>query len=378
MINRKEFFKKINRVVLKIGTNLLTDNGEIQLTKFKKIVDEIVTLKSYVKDLVVVTSGAIGAGYTKILKKEKPLTIPLKQASASIGQVILMKYYMDFLGEKGFTVSQILLTDNVLNDRVRYVNARNTLNTLLQYNVIPIVNENDTVAVDEIKFGENDTLSALVTSLVDADLLILLSDVDGFYLNYDDNEKRVLLTEIEKITSEIEDEAKFNGSLFSTGGMKTKLKAAKITTHHGIPMLIISGKKDNIIKIVFSGEDEGTLFLPTTDEISQNRKRWIHLNAKAKGRIIIDDNAVIAIVEGNKSLLPKGIVSLSGDFHNYDTIEIADSSDKIVAKGLTNYNWEEVSKIKGYHSSEIESILGYRYYDVVVHKDNMVILHEKN
>ncbi len=372
-MDRKDFFKKIKRVVVKIGTNLLTENGEITQNKFRKVVEEITTLKGYVSELVVVTSGAIGAGYKTILKKEKPLTIPLKQASASIGQVIIMKNYMDLLGEKGFIVSQILLTDSVLTDRVRYINARNTLNTLLQYNVIPIVNENDTVAVDEIKFGENDRLAALVTSLVDADLLILLSDVDGFYKNYHSPDRQIV-HEILYISSEIEEEAKSEGSSFSTGGMITKVKAAKITTHHGIPTLIASGKDIDIIRRIFTGEKIGTIFLPTKEEMSNNRKRWIHLNSKPKGQIIIDDNAVKALVEGNKSLLPKGIVKVTGTFDNYDTVEILNPKEIVIAKGIVHYNHTEVEKIMGCHSSDIERILGYRYYDVVVHKDNLVVI----
>ena len=374
MSKRKSFFQKMNRVVVKVGTNILSDEGEISLEKFKLIVDEISVLKSFVKDVIVISSGAIGAGYKKILDIEKPMTIPLKQASASIGQVIVMKYYMDMFEEKGYVVSQILLTDNVLNDRVRYVNAKNTLNTLLQYDVIPIVNENDTVAVDEIKFGENDTLAALVTSLVDADLLILLSDIDGLYLNYDNPDKRVLMNEVHGITDEIEAEGKAKGSTFGSGGMVTKLKAAKITTHHGIPMLIASGKDEGIIERIFSGEIVGTLFFPIKDETSTNKKRWIHLNSKAKGQIIIDENAVKALVEGNKSLLPTGVLKVTGDFHNYDTVEILDQSEKVIAKGVANYNHGEIDKIKGCHSSEIEGILGYRYYDVVVHKDNLVTI----
>ncbi|HEO64607.1 MAG TPA: glutamate 5-kinase [Spirochaetes bacterium] len=374
MTDRKAFFSKMNRVVLKIGTNLLSEQGEISILKFKKVVQEIVSLKGYVKDLVVVTSGAIGAGCTQILKKNKPMTIPLKQASASIGQVIIMKHYMELLAEHDLLVSQILLTDGVLKDRDRYVNAKNTLTTLFQYNVIPIVNENDTVAVDEIKFGENDTLAALVTSLVDADLLILLSDVDGFYLHYNEPDKRERMSEITEITSEIEEEAKSPGSLFSTGGMKSKLKAAKVTSHHGIPLVIANGNKGGIIQKLFDGENEGTLFLPSKVELSKNRKRWIHLNSRAKGKLYIDDNAVKALVEGNKSLLPKGIIRVEGTFHNYDTVEIVDPAGQIVAKGITNYNHQEVSKILGAHSSDIEKILGYRYYDFVVRNDNLVIL----
>ncbi len=302
------------------------------------------------------------------------MTIPLKQASASIGQVIIMKHYMELLAEHDLLVSQILLTDGVLKDRDRYVNAKNTLTTLFQYNVIPIVNENDTVAVDEIKFGENDTLAALVTSLVDADLLILLSDVDGFYLHYNEPDKRERMSEITEITSEIEEEAKSPGSLFSTGGMKSKLTAAKVTSHHGIPLVIANGNKGGIIQKLFDGENEGTLFLPSKVDLSKNRKRWIHLNSRAKGKLYIDDNAVKALVERNKSLLPKGIIRVEGTFHNYDTVEIVDPAGQIVAKGITNYNHQEVSKILGAHSSDIEKILGYRYYDFVVRNDNLVIL----
>ncbi len=373
-VDRKEFLSNIKRVVLKVGTNILSENGKISLSKFERIVDEIVTLKSYIKDVVVVSSGAVGAGYTSILAKEKPMTIPLKQASASIGQVMLMKNYMELLGKRGFIASQILLTDSGLSQRIRYVNAKNTFNTLFQFDqVIPIINENDTVVVDEIKFGDNDKLAALVSSLVDADLLILLSDVDGFYVNYDDLEKRSRLSEIHEITPELETEAKLKGSSFSTGGMKAKIEAAKITSKHGIPTLLACGQNQGIIKNIFAGDDVGTLFMPV-DKGKSNKKRWLHLNSKAKGYIYVDDNAAKALTEGNKSLLPSGISHAVGHFQEYDPVEIVNLSGCIIAKGISNYDSEEIGKIKGRHSSEITGILGYQNYDVVVHKDNLVVV----
>lgn len=374
IIERNTILKNVKRVVIKVGTNLLSEKGNISLNKFGIVVNEIAELKKIVQEVVVVTSGAIGAGYTKILKTGKPNTIPLKQASASIGQVLLMKHYMDLFSKHGFEVGQILLTDDVLNNRERYVNAKNTLSTLLQYNVIPIVNENDTVAVDEIKFGENDTLSALVTSLIDGDLLILLSDVDGFYLDYLNPEKRQKLDYVDQITEDIENEAKSPGSEFSTGGMLSKIKAAKITTHNGIPLLIAGGKIEGIIKRIFNTNNEGTLFLPTKEEVLENRKRWFHLNSRAKGKIFIDENAVKALVEKRKSLLPVGITHVEGIFKKNDTVEIYSPDGNLIAKGLTNYNHIEIEKIKGAQSIHIKDILGYQYYDFVVRNDNMVIM----
>lgn len=370
---RRDFFQGVKRVVLKIGTSLLSENGELQMDRFQKTIQNIVQLKRCVPELVVVTSGAVGAGYKSILKKEKSLSIPLRQALASIGQVFIMKYYMDFLKEYGFLVSQILLTEDVLNDRSRYVNTKNTIHTLLQYQVIPIVNENDTVSAEGIKFGDNDTLSALVSSLVDADLLILLSHIDGFYLHYGDPKKQRRLSEVTEISSEIESSARGKHSLFTLGGMKTKLKAAKLTTREGIPSLIAGGLEENLIPNLFSGADIGTLFLPTQQRSSKNRKRWIHLNSRVKGKLIIDKNAVKALVSSNKSLLPKGIIDVEGLFENYDTVEILSPSMQVVGKGISNYSSEEVKKIRGRHSLEIEKILGYRHFDVVVHKDNLVI-----
>ncbi len=373
-IDRKSFFSGLQRVVIKIGTNLLTDNGYISTPKFNKVVEHIITLKSYVKDVVVVSSGAIGAGYKQIIIKDKGLTIPIKQASASIGQVILMNEYMNFFKKKGYIASQILLTDPGLSDRTRYVNAKNTLNTLLQYkNVIPVVNENDTVAVDEIKFGDNDKLAALVASLIDANLLILLSDVNGLYYNYNSVKDRTLISEVPKITKIIEQEAKQKGSSFSTGGMTAKLQAAKITTNYGITTLIANGTQENIINNIFNGNNVGTIFLPI-NKAKSSKIRWLHLNSKAKGKIYIDDNAVKAITQNNKSLLPKGIINVISNFNEFDIVEILNRSDNVIAKGISYYSCEEILKIKGFHSSEIENILGYSTYEVVVHKDNLAVI----
>ena len=262
----------------------------------------------------------------------RPKNIPRQQAAAAIGQSHLMRTYEEIFGKHGQLVAQVLLTQADISDRQRYTNANNTLSTLLQFGVIPIINENDTVAVDEIKVGENDTLSALVTNLIKADILLILSDIDGFY----DGSEQVISV-IPQITPEIKEMAGGEGSEVSQGGMITKLRAAEIVTGAGEIMVIANGKKPGVITRVLEGQDEGTIFLPKSDKMS-GRKRWIAYSLPCRGTLKVDAGAKRALIKQGKSLLPSGIIEVTGDFEFGDAVRCVDENDEEFARGLTNYN----------------------------------------
>jgi len=369
-IDRKSMFENVNRIVVKVGTSTLTfpDGIRLDIGRIGNLVKDLVQVKESGKEVVLVTSGAVATGMGKLGWKKRPDNIPGKQAAAAVGQAHLMRIYELIFGEYGQNVGQILLTRGDINDRTRYINASNTISTLLQYGVIPIVNENDTVAVDEIKVGDNDTLSALLINLIKADLLIILSDVDGFY---DDSGK--VIDVIPAITPEIRAMAGGEGSETSVGGMITKLNAAEIVTGAGEIMVIANGQKPGIISKILEGENEGTIFLPKRDKMP-SRKRWIAYSIHCKGTIKVDFGAKNALTKQGKSLLPSGIIEVTGDFDFGDAIKCVDEDNVEFAKGLSNYSSDEIQKIKGNKTNEIVSILGQVYYEEVIHRDNLVIL----
>ena len=365
--------KQAQRIVVKVGSSTLTyQNSKLNLNRIDKLVRDISNLKNQDLDIIFVSSGAVAAGQGKLNLVDTAQSIPEKQALASIGQGLLMKTYQKLFSEYGYETAQILLTQNDLNDRKRYLNSRNTINQLLEYNVIPIINENDTVAVKEIKFGDNDTLSALVSSLINADLLIMLSDIEGLYTTDPrEDEEAELITKVEDI-SEIETAASGSGTSRGTGGMKTKIEAAKITTKSGIPMIIANGKHDKVLTKIISGQQLGTTFLP--EEGLTSRDKWIAFNMAVEGKLFIDQGAVRALKEEGSSLLACGIKKTIGDFNSGDVVDIVDDSGLRLARGLVNYSKHDIDRIKGMHSSEIESELGYQAYDEVVHRDNLVLM----
>lgn len=368
-IDRENIFRNVERVVVKVGTSTLTSpDMSLNLERIESLARELVQVKRSGRDVVLVTSGAIAAGMGKLGWKTRPKMIPRQQAAAAIGQSHLMHTYEEIFGKYSQLVAQVLLTQEDISDRKRYTNANNTLSTLLHCGVIPIINENDTVAVDEIKVGENDTLSALVTNLIKANILINLSDIDGFY-----DESGQVIGVIPSITPEVREMAGGEGSPFSLGGMVTKLRAAEIVTGAGEVMVIANGQKDGIITRILEGHDEGTVFLPRSDKMS-GRKRWIAYSLPCKGAIKVDDGAKLALAKRGKSLLPSGIIEVSGDFEFGDAVGCIDKNDREFARGLINYNTEELKMIKGKQTTQIESLLGYMYYDEVIHRDNLVIL----
>ena len=371
---REEILKNIQKVVVKVGTSTLTkEDGNLNIEKIKKIVSELSNLSDKGYDVVLVTSGAVGAGMGRLNMTERPKTMSEKQALASVGQVALTHLYQMLFQEYGKIIGQLLLTKGDFSDRRRYLNARNVCNTLLKNKIVPIINENDAVVANEIKVGDNDTLSALVSGLIDADLLIILSDVQGLYnKNPQKYEDANLIEIVGKIDEDIRKTAGGEGSKFGTGGMITKIIAAEMATKIGTNMVIASGEDPRNITRIVEKENIGTLFTKKHKKIS-SKKYWLAYGTNKKGVLIIDEGAEKALFIG-KSLLPVGIKEIEGDFEKGTVVKIMNLKNETVATGISNYSSDEIGLIKGHKSENIEKILGHKYDDVVVHIDNMVII----
>ena len=366
---------KINRVVIKIGSRLLSDErGKIKEDFFVKLGSQLNSIKENVSDISIVSSGSIAYGKARMGIVGNNITIPQKQALASIGQSHLIRNYEKYLEKIGLRVSQILLTAEDLSNRRRFINAKNTFDSLFKYRVIPVVNENDTVTVEEIKFGDNDNLSAQVAVLAEADLLIILTNVDGVYKSDPRDDPNVELYGcIKNINRKFIKKFSMKPSRLGTGGMYTKLEAAYKASLRGIPTVIANGNDNGILNRIISGENVGTLILPA-DERMKQKKYWMAVISRPKGQIYVDEGAFNALKRG-KSLLPSGIVKVDGNFIRGDTVAILYNKDE-VAKGITDYNSGEIEKIKGHKSSEINDILGYSYSDEIIHRDKMVVTYK--
>ncbi len=373
-VDRKELFKDITRIVVKIGTSSLTkEDGGFNQQLTEDIAAQVAQLGKLGKKVIIVSSGAIGIGCEELDMKERPREIPLRQAAAAVGQNILMQEWMAAFRKHDLKVAQILLTYEAFSNRMTYLNLRNSVSALLEAGVIPVINENDPICVHEIEatFGDNDKLSAMVASKVEAELLILLSDIDGLYdKNPKKNANAKLISVIEKITPEIESYGGSPTSIKGVGGMRTKIEAAKITSIAGCHMVIANSAVDDVVLKITNGENIGTLFL-AKDGKHKNRTRWIILS-KASGKLVVDKGAERAIKK-SMGLLPSGILEVNGIFDRGDIIEI-ESDGRIFAKGITDYSTSELNKIKGKHSDMIEGILGYKNYDEVVRKTNIGLL----
>jgi len=358
------------KVVVKVGTSVLaSSSNQLDKARLEQVSTQIAQLKKQGIDVVVVSSGAIACGMQLLGYKNRPLAIVESSTAAAVGQSQLMHEYEQSFRRDNFLTAQILLTSDGLRDRTRYLNARNTiLNLLEKGGIIPIINENDAVVTDEIKFGDNDVLSAQVAALIDAKLLIILSDVDGLY-----DAQGNIIQEISEIDSCIQALAGDTKNQRSVGGMKTKLEAAKITTAAGIPTVIANGRKKDVLQKILEQENLGTWFLPKQDKIS-GKKRWIAFSCKSCGKIFVDDGAKEAVLKKGCSLLASGISGVEGKFSFGDLVQICDGQGVEIARGLTNYSEEEVLKIKGAKTANIELILGYKSYDEVIHRNNLVIL----
>ena len=377
MIDRQPFLNPARRLVVKVGSNVLTSDQGLNLPVIYALSRQVSVLMKQGMEVILVSSGAMAAGQKKTGLAKRPDDIPRRQAIAAVGQPGLMLEYEKAFSVYDIKVAQILLTgDDLTKSRDRYLNARNTLNTLLSWQILPVINENDTVVVEEIKFGDNDNLSALIALLMNADLLVNLTDIDGLYTG-DPRRKKdaALISTVEAIDDHIESIADNIPGTLGTGGMLSKIRAAAKVTNAGIPMIIASGRDPDVLEKVFSGREIGTFFVPAKEKLS-SRKCWIGYNVKPRGILKIDDGAAKAIVRRGKSLLPGGIIAVEGDFGVGDAVTLTDGSGLRVAVGLVNYGAVDIRKIMGCRTDRIKSRLGEKSYDEVVHRDNLTVLNE--
>jgi len=371
---RKICFENAKRIVVKIGSGVLTEDNGLNVKALRSISRQICQLADRGLEIILVSSGAMASGIKKIGLSKRPDEIPKRQAVAAVGQAGLIMEYEKSFARYNKKVAQILLTSDDLVNRKRYLNARNTLCTLLSWQIIPIINENDTVVVEEIKFGDNDNLSAMITLLMDADILINLTDIDGLYTTDPrKNQDAELISVVTTIKKDIEKYATDIPGPLGTGGMLTKIMAAKKVAAAGIPMLIAGGEKHDVLIKLFAGKEQGTFFIPKKEKLA-NRKCWIAFTLKPKGTIMIDDGAAAAILKSGKSLLPSGIVRVEGEFSVGAGVEFRrKSNDEILGTGLVNYCASDIRKIMGLKSGKIKKYLGHKSYDEVIHRDNLAI-----
>jgi glutamate 5-kinase len=370
---RQETLKHVKKILIKVGSAVLTGPDGLDLKIIDSLVREMSDLVRQGYSVVLVTSGAIVSGKHRLKITEKLKSIPEKQAAAAIGQGRLMRVYSKSFEKNGYYVAQILLTLSDMTDRQRYLNTRNTLTTLMDWGAIPIINENDTVAVDEIKFGDNDNLAAMIANIVEADLFINLTSTDGLF---DSNpmlsKKANLIHIVSEFSDDIEAAATEETSSAGTGGMKSKLQAARKVTAIGIPCIIAPGKKKNVLTGIMTGKEIGTLFLPMADRLN-SKKYWIAFTLRPRGKLIIDDGAKKALLEKGRSLLPSGIIDVEGDFDLGDPVCCVGREGTMIAKGLVNFSSAEIGKIKGLKTTQISQVLGHKDYDEVIHRDNLAI-----
>ena len=372
---KNDILRRARRVVVKVGSQILSSREGIEESRLRGLVRELADLHSAKKQLVIVSSGAVAAGMTRLGRTERPKTIQEKQALAAVGQIKLMALYERHFSKFDKSVAQVLLTHEDLANRQRYINAKHTFQMLLESSIVPIVNENDTVAVEEMKFGDNDHLSALVATLLGADLLVILSDVQGVY----DRDPRAhanaqlipLIEDIKGTKVTIEGSSR---SVLGTGGIATKIAAAEEAAAGGIPTIITSGLGGGAIQRVFDPREQtGTLVLADQNRLT-HRKHWIAYNLKPAGDVVVDCGAHEAVVHKGKSLLPSGIKEIRGAFGVGECVRCIDLNGQEFARGLVNYGAQELNQIKGLHTSKIEKILGYKAYDEIIHRDDLVVL----
>ncbi len=374
---RREDLHKCRRIVVKVGSGVIAHpHGGLKEKVISNLALELAELQAQGKEVILVSSGAVAAGMGILGFRDRPSSIPVKQACAAVGQAHLIWTYERHFERWGQRVAQVLLTRDDLEDRRRYLNARNTLFSILRLGVIPLINENDTVMVEEIKFGDNDNLSALVAMMGEADLLVILSTVEGLYTS-DPNRSgnAFLLSEVSTFSDELE-RCQIEGvSPIGTGGMLSKIKAIKKAVASGIPAIIAQGDNQRVLRKILKGEKVGTFFPPRGERL-EGRKRWIGYTLHPMGVVVIDNGAARALTKEGRSLLPKGVLRVEGAFEMGDPVSCITQDGKEIARGLVNYSSQEIERIKGLHSSEIEGALGYHHSPEVIHRDNLVVLHE--
>jgi glutamate 5-kinase len=369
VIRSRQELGRARRVVVKIGSRLLAEDPDGRVAV---LADEARALRDRGVDVVIVTSGAIALGVRRLGLAERPRHMPGLQAAAAVGQGHLIQVYERALSQRGLACAQILLTHEDVRDRRRYLNARHALTELLELGAVPVINENDTVSVDEIKFGDNDRLAALTTSIVEADALVILTDVAGLY-DGDPSTGAKLIPEVHDIDREAAPVAGGTTSGVGTGGMASKVEAARIAGKFGVITLIASGRRARPVTSLLEGAPDGTVFWPKVERLA-SRKHWIAYALKPGGTITIDAGARRALVEGKKSLLPSGVRSVAGRWEAGDAVRVVDESGVEVARGLCAFDAVEVERIAGKRSAELEAVLGYRAAEEVIHRDDLVLL----
>jgi len=376
---RQTLFDNAKRVVVKAGSAVLTSDRGLKIEAISNIARELTFLRQTGREVILVSSGAVAAGRKHLGGKVKISgELKVKQALAAMGQSMLMQAYEQAFGTYGQKVAQVLLTHSDLSSRDRYLNVRNTILTLFEFGVVPVINENDTVSVEELRFGDNDTLGALMANMISADMFIILTDVDGLYTAspHDDPSARPVYT-VANINNQVEKMAGFTKSALGTGGMQSKIRAAKMVAVSGGSSFIGPGNRPNILQDLFGGDMIGTFFLPRAEKI-KSRKHWIAYVLKPQGYFVLDDGACKAVVERGKSLLPSGIVEVSGQFGVGAAVQCRTKDKRVIAAGLTNYRSEDIRKIMGLQSREIEKTLGFCDSDEIIHRDNLVLLDSEN
>jgi len=371
--NRKKYLDSAVRIIVKVGSGVLTKDAGLNIKAVNAVSRQICRLIEQGVEVILVSSGAMASGTAKIGLSKRPEEIPKRQAVAAVGQAGLIREYEKAFARYQKKVAQILLTSDGLTNRKRYLNVRNTLYTLLSWNVVPIINENDTVSVEEIKFGDNDNLAAMIALLMNADLLINLTDIEGLFTKDPrKNSDAEIIPVVSTIKKRIEKLAGNIPGALGTGGMLSKIMAAKKVTAAGIPMIIAKGEHPDILLELFAGKEHGTFFVPKKEKLS-SRKCWIGFTLKPKGAIRIDDGAADAILKNGKSLLPIGIIGIEGNFDVGAPVECVNTNNRILGTGLVNYCAADIQQIKGLKSNQIVNRLGYKPYDEVIHRDNLVI-----
>lgn len=370
---RLELISEARVVVVKVGTNVLTSNdGLLDPERLQSLADQLQRIRAAGRQVVLVSSGAIGAGIGRLALPSRPTDLPHLQACAAVGQNFLMRAYQECLEKHGVTAAQILLTAGDFDSRGRYLNVRNTILTLFEWNVLPIINENDTVSVAEIRFGDNDHLAAMVTNLLRAPLLVLLTNVDGLFTGDPKDPAAKKLDTVPVIDGEVMDLAGASKSTLGTGGMRSKLRAARLATAAGESVIMANGAIPGVLDAIFAGEPVGTLFLAHGSSMP-SWKRWLGYTARPKGHIVVDAGARQAVQKKGRSLLPIGVVRVQGEFEKGDVVALCDLDGEEFARGLTNYPSNDVIKILGLRSEQIAQALGDVPYEEMVHRDNLVV-----
>ena len=369
--------KDASRIVIKLGSLVVTTaEGEVDVASLTQLAEQVCELTRAGKEVVLVTSGAIRSGRNQLGIRDRSLDLPARQAAAAVGQIELMWRYREIFGQFKQPIAQVLLTQAELSDFRRYLHLRNTLTTLLrEYRAVPVLNENDSVSAEGVQIGENDRLAAGVASRLDADVLLSLSDVAGYYDGDPHHNRNArLIPVVTEITPEMEARAADSAGTAGRGGMRTKVESAKLAMNAGVIMVIAAGRERDVIRRIMAGEEVGTIFVPKAAKMP-SRKRWIAHVRVPKGKLLVDAGAVMALLRDGKSLLPVGVVDVQGDFGPGDMVSVWGQGTDLareVVRGLVNYSWEDLKKIKGAKSKDVEKLLGHRDFDEAVHRDNLV------